>query len=195
MEEKYLSVCFVSLDKDSLDKVYDYLFLELKLDETSMILIDNTYYIFVYDDNYKKAVINGHRFIVDNNIKDVFWCDYSYSLVKCGSLKTCLLTLPDKRRGSVLWGIDDKLPKDIYTYLRSFKKYVGGNDLVFQEYYSCEDEKGFIIYINGMDYNKYMKNMVSFVRKYGLGPFTGVIPMTEYGEYLEMGTYSKVRKK
>lgn len=195
MDEEFNAVtCFATRNLDSMNQTMDYLIDELGLNDATGIKIKEDYFIVVLKENYKKAVVLGNQYITKNNIHDMFWIDPYGKPIKCGYLNVCYMQFPDDRKGNALWGIDDYLPKDIYHYLKEFKQCFGVGDFVFQEYFSNDYENGFHITVRGMDYNKYMNDIVKFIRFHGFGPFSSIVPMTQYGAFMEED-YKKLTKK
>lgn len=193
MEENYAMPCFASNNQDSTDKVMDYLINDLNIEETTGININKEYFILVLKENYSKAVTLGNQYILKNNIKDIFWVDPSGFLEKSGYLEICYMVFSKYRKGNILWGLDENLPKDIYSYLKQLKEYIGVD--VFQEYFENDYENGLILKTKGTDYNDYMNKLVKFVRYNGLGPFKEIVPMTKYGAPLKENTNKKKKSK
>lgn len=196
MEEELNGVtCFATRNFDSVNKTMDYLIDELGLYDATGIQVGEDYFIVLLKENYKKAVVLGNQYITKNNISNMFWIDPYGKPIKCGEIYVCFMELPNNRRGNAIWAIDNHLPKDIYRYLKEFKKCFGVGDYVFQEYYRNEEEQGFFITVRGMDYPKYINEIVNFVRFHGLGPFSQIELMTQYGTYLEEEDNKKLTKK
>ncbi len=194
MNETLGIICFATYNIDSMNAVMDYLIDDLKMEDSIGIFFENQYLVVVLKKDYKKAVVLGHRYIVDHGIPDMFWVDYNNRLVKCGELRICYFELPKNRRGSKLWGIDQNLPKDIYSYLKPFKRCFGKEISVFQEYVKDDYENGFYITVKGMDYKKYVNDVAQFVQLHGLGPFSNGVFLTEYGAIIDEESFSYTKK-
>jgi len=185
-------VSFASVDKNNINMLIDYLIDIVNIKYTlSMEVSDKLYLVIVPKKDYKKSILYGKKFINDNNINNIFWVDPYGCLVKKDELNICYMKLPSNKKGNKMWGIDKHLPRDIYYYLKGLESYLGTN--IYQEYISNEEESGLIVTVKGDDYKKYMNDLKNYIILNGIGVFTSIEPMTEYGLIMNNKVKRKIR--
>jgi len=190
------NVCniFITQNKENALKLYDYIHDELGISEVTKIYYNNGnfYSLVVREENYRKAIINGHRFAYDNNMTDVFWIDSSNCFEKVGCLQIAYMVMDKNVKGNIMWGLDKHLPKDIKLYLKELENYLGVS--LFRTCVNDDENYCFVIVAKGMDYEKYMERLDNFINEYGVGPFIEIIPLDECGNFEEYAYFEKKTK-
>lgn len=195
----YMRPCYVSYNNDDMLMLYNYLLSKYSFEIISCGLETDTNmsFIDICDmDEYENIIKDGNKFLISNNIKDVLYVDICGNLLNPNLIYLGLLNL-GKRKGSIFWALDERLPKDVRNYLFCLKEYIGSKDMIVQRYE--EEKSGGYLVLMSKDINKYEEyqyKMQEFFVENGFGPFDSFETLNEVGAIVDDTKYvSKTLKK
>ena len=195
----YMRPCYVSYNNDDMLMLYNYLLSKYSFEIISCGLETDTNmsFIDICDmDEYENIIKDGNKFLISNNIKDVLYVDICGNLLNPNLIYLGLLNL-DKRKGSIFWALDERLPKDVKNYLSCLKKHIDPKGTIIQRYE--EDKCGGYLVLMSKDINKYEEyqyKMQEFFVENGFGPFDSFEILNEVGAIVDDTKYlSKTLKK
>lgn len=185
--------CYVSYNSENMLMLYNYLLRKYSFEIISCGLEIDTNMSFIDTcdmEEYENIIKDGNKFLISNNIKDVLYADICGNLLNPNNLIYLGLLNLDKRKGSVFWALDERLPKDIRNYLFCLKEYIGSKDTIIQRY---EEEKndGYLVLMS-KDINKYEEyqyKIQEFFAENGFGPFVSFETLNETGSIVDDTKY------
>lgn len=147
--------------------------------------------IDVPKEDYERALLEGQKYAVEENLSYVYWINQYNEAIRCGYLQLAYAILRRQRKGNPLWCLDKYLPEDVVEYLGKMRRTLG---VEVEHSYHGED-RALCFTPQSLDYRELLKLMEDFIVKEGTGPFSRIIPLTFTGEKLEKESFFLLKTK
>ncbi|MCI8544861.1 MAG: hypothetical protein HFH09_01360 [Bacilli bacterium] len=140
---------------------------------------------------YERVLLEGQKYVVEQNLQAVCWINQYGEAIECGYLELAYAILRRQRKGNALWCLDKYLPDDVKEYLRKMSVALG----VDVGHFYNETDRALCLAPQSLDYQEQLKLMKEFIVKEGTGPFSRIIPLTFTGKKQEKESFFLMKVK
>lgn len=177
MEVKLTSAFTTSKEK-SYRLLRDFFTYDMNIKKIEIWDCDDKLILAVPEKKYNKCIIQGQKFILENNIKDIFWLDHYASAIECGYLQIACgyIDLLNNKQDS------------INQYINNLRDYTNTNIKSIPN----NNDNYIKLLLETLDYNNAQFIFQNFIDENLFGPFINIKKVAIDGK---IENNYKIRKK